>query len=424
MKNTAILGIQWGDEGKGKIVHMLSENADLVCRYQGGNNAGHTVITGGKKIVLHLIPSGIIKEGKTCIIGNGVVLNPYAFKEELEMLKNMGIEYDGRLFISNRTHLIMPYHIELDGVNEETKGIGTTKRGIGPAYTFKYARTGIRVCDLFEKNYLDSMIDVILKDVNIVLKASGREEVEKKDVLTTIEEFKEILSPFIADTNKMLYDFVNNGKNILFEGAQGALLDVDFGTYPYVTSSNPTIGGVFTGLGISQRAVNNIIGISKAYTTRVGSGPFPTELKSEIGELIRKKGGEFGASTGRPRRCGWFDSVAVKYAAMICGVDTIAMTKFDILDGFESIKVCTAYEIDGKMREDFPANSAELERAKPIYKDFAGWEKTAGIDKYEDLPQNAKDYIKNLEEIIGVDISIISNGPDEKQTIIRNNNIV
>jgi len=424
MKNTAILGIQWGDEGKGKIVHMLSENADLVCRYQGGNNAGHTVITGGKKIVLHLIPSGIIKEGKTCIIGNGVVLNPYAFKEELEMLKNMGIEYDGRLFISNRTHLIMPYHIELDGVNEETKGIGTTKRGIGPAYTFKYARTGIRVCDLFEKNYLDSMIDVILKDVNIVLKASGREEVEKKDVLTTIEEFKEILSPFIADTNKMLYDFVNNGKNILFEGAQGALLDVDFGTYPYVTSSNPTIGGVFTGLGISQRAVNNIIGISKAYTTRVGSGPFPTELKSEIGELIRKKGGEFGASTGRPRRCGWFDSVAVKYAAMICGVDTIAMTKFDILDGFESIKVCTAYEIDGKMRENFPANSAELERAKPIYKDFAGWEKTAGIDKYEDLPQNAKDYIKNLEEIIGVDISIISNGPDEKQTIIRNNNIV
>ena len=424
MKNTVILGIQWGDEGKGKIVHMLSENADIVCRYQGGNNAGHTVITGGRKIVLHLIPSGIIKEGKVCIIGNGVVVNPFAFREELKMLKEMGIDYKGRLFVSNRAHLIMPYHIELDGVNEESMGIGTTKRGIGPAYTHKYARIGIRVCDLYEKDYLDNLIDVILKDVNIILKANRREEIEKKNVLNSIEEFKEILDPYISDTTSLLHDYINKGKKVLFEGAQGALLDVDFGTYPYVTSSNPTIGGVFTGLGISPQKINSIIGISKAYTTRVGSGPFPTELKDGVGELIRERGGEYGASTGRPRRCGWFDAVAVKYGAMICGVDTIAMTKFDILDGFETIKVCTAYDIDGKIRSDFPANSSELERANPIYEDFQGWERTSGVNRYEDLPENAKKYIKSLEEIVGVNISIISNGPDEKQTIIRDDSLL
>jgi len=424
MVNTAILGIQWGDEGKGKIVHMLSEHSDVVCRYQGGNNAGHTVITEGKKIVLHLIPSGIIKKGKICIIGNGVVVNPYAFREELEMLKQMDIDYKGRLFVSNRANLIMPYHIELDGINEESRGIGTTKRGIGPAYTYKYARSGIRVCDLFEKEYLNRMIDLILKDVNTVLRSHGKGETEKRDILNTIEEFKEILGPFIADTTILIHDLLNKGKTVLFEGAQGALLDIDFGTYPYVTSSNPTIGGVFTGLGIGPKAVKNIIGISKAYTTRVGAGPFPTELNNETGELIREKGGEYGASTGRPRRCGWFDAVAARYGAMICGIDSIAMTKFDILDEFKTIKVCTAYEVDGKVRKDFPANVSELERAKPIYEEYPGWDKTAGVNRYEDLPDNAKRYIKILEDMIGVDISIISNGPDEKHTIIRDSNLL
>ena len=424
MVNTAVLGVQWGDEGKGKIVHMLSEKAEIVCRYQGGNNAGHTVITGGKKIVLHLIPSGILKDGKICIIGNGVVVNPYALREELEMLKKIGIDYKGRLFVSNRAHLIMPYHIELDGIHEESRGIGTTKRGIGPAYTYKYSRIGIRVCDLFEEEYLNNAVELILKDVNVILAANGRDVIKKGDMLRVIDEYKAILEPYITETTGLLNDYIKEGKKVLFEGAQGALLDVDFGTYPYVTSSNPTIGGVFTGLGIRPKAVSRIMGISKAYTTRVGAGPFPTELKDATGEKIRKNGKEYGASTGRPRRCGWFDAVAVKYAVKVCGVDNIAMTKFDILDGFKNINVCTAYEIDGKIGYDFPANSSVLERVKPVYETFTGWEKTSGIDKYEELPENARKYIAKLEEILGLNISIISNGADEKETIIQDKNIL
>ncbi len=421
MNNTVVLGVQWGDEGKGKLVHMLSENADVVCRYQGGNNAGHTVVTSGKKYVFHLLPSGILKEGKLNIIGNGVVINPYALKEEMEELKDSGIDFKNRLYISDRAHLIMPYHIELDGVRDSAHGIGTTRRGIGPVYTYKYARMGIRTGDLFEKNYLEKMIKLILNEVNIVLKGYGHEEISFKDVMKTLEDYRDILKPYIADTSLILKNEIESGKKVLFEGAQGALLDIDFGSYPYVTSSNPTIGGVFTGLGIPPKYVDKVVGISKAYTTRVGGGPFPTELDDEIGETIRKKGGEYGASTGRSRRCGWFDAVGVKYALRICGVDTIAMTKFDILDGFETVKVCTEYEIDGRLTDEFPVNADVLARAKPVYKEFKGWDRTAGIEKYEDLPQNARYYIESLEKILGVSIGIVSVGPDEKETIIRDN---
>ncbi len=419
MKNTVVLGIQWGDEGKGKLVHMLSDKFDIVCRYQGGNNAGHTVVTSGKKYVLHLIPSGILKDGKINIIGNGVVVNPYALKEELDELHKLGVDTRNRLFISNRAHIIMPYHIELDGIHDSAHGIGTTRRGIGPVYTYKYARMGIRTGDLFEKDYLKRMVKLILDEVNVVLKGYKREAVSFDEIMNTLEEYREILAPYISNTTKMLNDSIKEGKRVLYEGAQGALLDIDFGTYPYVTSSNPTIGGVFTGLGIGPGAVDKVVGIAKAYTTRVGGGPFPTELNDETGELIRKKGGEYGASTGRPRRCGWFDLVGVKYAVQICGVNTIAMTKFDVFDGFETVKVCTEYEIDGRKTTEFPPNADTLARVKPVYREFKGWDKTSGVKSYEDLPENAKVYIEYLQEMLGVDIGIVSVGPDERETIVR-----
>jgi adenylosuccinate synthase len=344
-----------GDEGKGKIVHLLSGKADVICRYQGGYNAGHTVITGGKKYVLHLIPSGILKENTLCVIGNGVVVNPNALKEELDMLREGGITPDSRLFVSDRAHVIMPYHIELDAASEEASGrIGTTKRGIGPAYAFKYARLGIRVCDLAEPSYLKNVLPHIIDEVNTTLvERYHNPAVSQQNIMKTIEEYFEILRPFIADTTGIIHQSLQQKKELLFEGAQGALLDVDFGSYPYVTSSNPVSGGILTGLGIGPKAVGRVLGVSKAYTTRVGGGPFPTELQGSTGDIIRERGGEFGASTGRPRRCGWFDAVAVKYALSVSGVDAVAMTKFDVLDGFEKVFVCTHYEIDGKKQRSF-----------------------------------------------------------------------
>jgi adenylosuccinate synthase len=424
MNSIAIIGVQWGDEGKGKIVHLLSDYTDVICRYQGGNNAGHTVVTEGKKWVFHLIPSGILKE-KFCIIGNGVVLNPSAFQDEVSMLEKEGYDLKSKLWVSDRVNLIMPYHIELDTAYEESLGIGTTKRGIGPAYSFKYARMGIRLCDLGEKEYLDMIVDHALDEVNATLSGRfGKKPVKKRDVMQSIDKYIRILEPYTIETSKLLGKYIAEGKRVIFEGAQGSLLDVDFGTYPYVTSSNPTTGGVLTGLGVGPKAVGTILGVVKAYTTRVGGGPFPTELLDETGEYIRKKGNEFGASTGRPRRCGWFDLVSVRYAIRITGAEKLAMMKFDVLDGFEKIKVCTGYIIDGKTTHDFPANSSVLKRACPVYEELDGWEDSSGVRKYEKLPKQARDYIKALEDMLGVPVTIVSTGPDEKDTIIRDEPVI
>lgn len=420
MKSIAVIGAQWGDEGKGKIVHLLSEKADVICRYQGGNNAGHTVVAGGKKYVFHLIPSGMLKEKKICIIGNGVVLNPYALKEEIEMLRGSGIEPRSRLFISNRVHLIMPYHIELDKAYEEALGIGTTKRGIGPAYSFKYARIGIRPCDLEEKSYLDSAITRALDEVNTILvKRFGRKPVKKSEIMSTVEEYRDIIGPYVEDTSKMLNRFIDEDKRIIYEGAQGVLLDVDFGSYPYVTSSSPISGGILTGLGIGPKSIGQTVGIVKAYSTRVGGGPFPTELKDKTGDLIRDRGDEYGASTGRPRRCGWFDVVSVRHVLMVSGIEKLAMTKFDVLDNIGTVKVCTGYRIDGKQTGNFPPNVDVLGRAEPVYEELEGWDKTSGIRDYEELPSSAKAYIRALEKILDTEIGILSTGPDEKDTIIK-----
>lgn len=420
MKSVVVLGAQWGDEGKGKIVHMLSEHADVVCRYQGGNNAGHTIVTSGSKYVLHLIPSGILKPGTVCIIGNGVVVNPFALQEELDMLKGAGIDCTSRLFISDRASLIMPYHIALDHAYEKALGIGTTKRGIGPAYTFKYARMGIRPCDLTESGYMERMVELALEEVNSTLVGRfGMERAKKDDVLRAAEEYTRILEPYVCNTSELLRRLSGEGKSLLFEGAQGVLLDVDFGSYPYVTSSNSSAGGVLTGLGTGPRSVERVLGIAKAYLTRVGGGPFPTEIEDETGELIRKRGGEFGASTGRPRRCGWFDAVGLRHAVTVSGIDSIAMTKFDVLDGFDTVKVCTGYRIDGEETGDFPANADVLERAVPVYEELEGWTDLAGVTDYDELPETARAYVARLEKIIGVPISIVSTGPDERETILR-----
>jgi adenylosuccinate synthase len=420
MQTIAVIGAQWGDEGKGKIVHLLSESADVVCRYQGGNNAGHTVVTGGKKYVLHLLPSGILNEDKICIIGNGLVVNPFALRDEIEMLENDGIDCSSRLYVSDRVSLIMPYHIELDHAYEEALGIGTTKRGIGPAYAYKYARIGVRPCDLWEPDYLKHVVKHALDEVNATLAGRfKREPVRAASVMEAVEQYKSILSPFVANTSQMLLRHIERGSKVIFEGAQGVLLDIDFGTYPYVTSSSPSAGGILTGLGIGPKMVGEIIGISKAYTTRVGSGPFPTELEDERGEKIRDAGGEYGASTGRPRRCGWFDAVCTRHAVRVSGIDRIAMTKFDVLDGFDTLQVCTHYSIDGKKTDQFPANARRLERAVPVYREFKGWDAIAGITSYDDLPQSCVHYTEELEKLLGVPISIISTGPDEKDTIFK-----
>ncbi len=420
MKTIVILGAQWGDEGKGKIVHLLSDRAEVVCRYQGGNNAGHTVVSGGKKWVFHLLPSGILKEGKICIIGNGVVLDPYAFRKEVSLVQDGGIDTTSRLYVSDRTHLIMPYHRFLDSAYEESLGIGTTKRGIGPAYSYKYARIGIRLCDLEEREYLEWITKRALDEVNTTIAGRfGREPVTLKGVMGALQEYREIMHGYVADTSMLLEEYLQEGRRIIFEGAQGVLLDVDFGTYPYVTSSNPVTGGVLTGLGIGPKAIGQVLGVVKAYTTRVGEGPFPTELDETTGESVREKGNEFGASTGRPRRCGWFDAVAVRHAVRVAGVQALAMTKFDVLDGIETLPVCSGYKIDGENTDRFPANAFVLERAVPVYEEFSGWESTAGVKRYEDLPAEAKRYIEALEKMLGVPISIVSTGPDETETIIR-----
>lgn len=419
-----IVGSQWGDEGKGKIVDLISKDADIVARYQGGANAGHTIVIDGKQYVLHLIPSGILNDGVKCVIGNGVVIDPVALADEIKMLAEHGIEVKGRLFISHKAHLIMPYHKLLDAAREKAnlgKSIGTTGRGIGPSYIDKAKRTGIRIVDLLDKNTLEAKLRLNVQETNDILKKIYEvEELNVDDILGQYLQFDESMDPFITDTTLLLNNAIKDNKKVIVEGAQGALLDLDHGTYPYVTSSNPTSGGACTGLGIPPTAITRIIGITKAYTTRVGNGPFPTELNDETGELLRKNGAEFGATTGRPRRCGWLDLVALKYSVMINGIQEIALTKLDVLDGFEEIKVCTAYEINGKTLKNFPVDMQAFENLTCKYETLKGWEGSVRDAKsFDELHPNTKAYFKLIEDFTGAEITIASNSPDRKGTLLK-----
>lgn len=427
MSVQVIVGAQWGDEGKGKIVDLLSEKTDIVARYQGGANAGHTVVIGGEKFVLHLIPSGILQPHTTCVIGNGVVIDPGALLHEIDLLTQQGIQMRGRLLISPRAHLVMPYHQLLDQSKEENdfqQKIGTTGRGIGPAYVDKAHRLGIRVIDLLEPETLQEKIRQNLQEKNTILAAVyGKAPLALETILPEYRRFAEQIGPYVTDVSHYLHQAMAAGKTILCEGAQGALLDVDFGTYPYVTSSNPTSGGACTGLGIGPTKIDQVMGVIKAYTTRVGMGPFPTEMQNELGAQLRTLGHEYGATTGRPRRCGWFDAVVANYAAQISGIDSWALTKLDVLDTFAEIKLCVAYRYRGRELKTFPAEIHVLENCEPIYETFCGWQQsTAAARRLEELPRAAQEYLEAVERITATPIRIISVGSDRKQTIIKPEN--
>jgi adenylosuccinate synthase len=417
-----IVGSQWGDEGKGKIVDHLSEGVDIVARYQGGANAGHTVVIGEQEYILHLIPSGIFNEQVTCVIGNGVVVDPAALLQEMVMLRSFGLDITGRLLISHNAHLIMPYHKLLDKLREEQGSkIGTTGRGIGPAYIDKFTRTGIRIVDLLDRDALCEKIKVNLREKNKVLKQIyGEEELNVDAIIEEYREFDKQIDALITDTSFYLNTAIAEGKSILAEGAQGALLDIDHGTYPYVTSSNPTSGGACTGLGIPPTAITNITGIVKAYTTRVGNGPFPTELTGEEGERLRRWGNEYGATTGRPRRCGWFDAMLVLYSARINGFKEMAVTKLDVLSHLDEIQVCTGYRLNGKVLKTFPTDEKRLDNLRPVYETLPGWKQTlTHIKDYDDLPRNARGYIERLEELTGIRARIVSVGARRDQTVFK-----
>ncbi len=419
MSVTVLVGSQWGDEGKGKIVDILSEKYDIVTRYQGGANAGHTVEIGEKKYILHLIPSGILRENVICVIGNGVVIDPTALLDEINLLEKNNIKVDGRLFISHNAHLIMPYHKLLDSISESGDNkIGTTGRGIGPCYIDKYARKGIKIVDLLNRKALEEKIRENLKEKNNLLKkVYGHEELDVEEIIKQYVEFDKTIDKYIKDVPSYLNSAIAEGKSILLEGAQGALLDVDHGTYPYVTSSSPTSGGACTGTGIPPTKIDNVVGIVKAYTTRVGFGPFPTELINDEGEKLRKIGAEYGATTGRPRRCGWFDAFLVGYSAMINGIDSVAVTKLDVLSSFENIKVCVGYELNGKQLKSFPTDVERLSSVKPVYEILPGW--NSDISKclsYSELPDKTKNYLNFISEKSGIKIKIVSVGPKRQQT--------
>lgn len=424
MAVTIIVGAQWGDEGKGKIVDLLSKDADVVARCQGGANAGHTIVLEDKKYILHLIPSGILHSQAICVIGNGVVIDPVVLFEEIELLKSKGIEIGGRLLISHRAHVIMPYHKLLDQAQEdcsiETK-IGTTGRGIGPAYVDKVNRTGIRVVDLLDEDILRNKIRLNLQQKNEILKKIyNKAQLDIEAITRQYLSFDKKMDEYIADVSIFMNEAIDSGKRILIEGAQGTLLDIDFGTYPYVTSSNPTSGGACIGLGIGPTRINRVIGIQKAYTTRVGEGPFPTEFSGDMAVQMRELGDEFGATTGRPRRCGWFDAVIARYSVRINGLDSLALTKLDVLDTFKEIKIGIAYRYGTKRIENFPAELKILQHSDPEYISVPGWNMpTRHIKTFDALPENAKRYIETIESIIGVPICIISVGPDREQTIKR-----
>jgi adenylosuccinate synthase len=424
MKNIVVVGAQWGDEGKGKVVDILAPHFQIVARYQGGHNAGHTVRIGERKFVLHLIPSGILHDECVCVIGNGVVVSPEAFNAEIEELRQMGVECAGRLFISSRAQLILPSHCALDRAREVRlgeQGVGTTMRGIGPAYESKAARTGVRAGDLFHLDLVREKVKANIADANRELTALGADALDVEATLDLFLTEALKLQPFIRDTAVFVNKSVNEGRAVLLEGAQGTMLDVDHGTYPFVTSSNATAGGAATGLGLPPRAISGALGIAKAYTTRVGAGPFPTELFDEAGDYLRKRGNEYGASTGRPRRTGWFDAVVVRYSVMLNGLDAISLTKLDVLDEFDEIKVCTAYRYRDEVIEDIPYGAHALAECEPIYETLPGWKaKTSGVTDYDGLPENAKAYVRRLEELVGAPMAMISTGPERSETIIRN----
>ena len=425
--NLAIIGAQWGDEGKGKIVDLLAPHFDIVVRYQGGHNAGHTVIIrrGGvdQKFVLHLIPSGITHAGKTCVIGNGVVVDPQALLNEIEDLRTRGIEVnEENLLVSNRAHLILPYHVALDRCVEEHRGrdaVGTTMRGIGPAYEDKMARRGIRAGDLTDPATLTEKLSHNAAQANRLLKMLGGEQIDVRQLVEDGQRWAARLAAHIVDTTYFLNQSAREGRGLLLEGAQATMLDIDHGTYPFVTSSNSSVGGACTGAGIAPSKIDATIGVIKAYTTRVGGGPFPTELNDEMGEFIRVRGGEFGASTGRPRRTGWFDAVVARYAVMVNGLDALALTKLDVLDELDEIQVCVGYRIGGRETDEVPYDAGQMSAAEPVYETLPGWrEKTVGISRIEDLPMRARAYLERLAELSGAPFAFISTGAERNETII------
>ncbi|WP_269533378.1 adenylosuccinate synthase [Chitinimonas sp. BJYL2] len=422
-RNVVVIGTQWGDEGKGKIVDWLMDHAEGVVRFQGGHNAGHTLVIGGKKTVLRLIPSGIMHPGKACFIGNGVVISPEALLKEIDELKSAGVDVESRLTISEACPLILPYHVALDQAREAAKGdkkIGTTGRGIGPAYEDKVARRAIRIQDLFFPDRLAAKLGENLAYYNFLLKEYFKTEpVDFQKTLEDTLKYAERIKPMVGDVSRTLHDMNKDGKPLLFEGAQGTLLDIDHGTYPYVTSSNCSAGAAAPGAGVAPQMLQYVLGIVKAYTTRVGSGPFPTELFDDVGAGLAKRGNEFGSVTGRPRRCGWFDAAALKRSIQINGVTGLCVTKMDVMDGIDVIKLCTGYRIDGKEVDILPVGADELSGCSPIYEELPGWsESTFGVKRYEDLPLNARNYLKRITEVTGAPIDIISTGPDREETIV------
>ena len=423
MKNVVVVGSQWGDEGKGKIVDWLSSEADVIIRFQGGHNAGHTLVIDGIVYKLRLLPSGIVRKNKISIIGNGVVVDPWALLDEINEIKSKGIKINSEnLILSEAATLILPFHKEMDEIREDAAGnskIGTTRRGIGPAYEDKIGRRSIRVMDLASDNNLDKRLEVVLQHHNAIRKGLGKTKFEKDQLKKDLLKIAPQILKYSKPVWKKIDEFKSQNKKILFEGAQGVLLDVDHGTYPFVTSSNTVASSAATGTGCGINSINYVLGITKAYTTRVGEGPFPTELTDEIGETLGTRGKEFGTVTSRKRRCGWFDGVLVRQTLKISGIDGIALTKLDVLDELDEIKMCIAYEIDGKKFDYLPASAEDQLRAKPIYKSFTGWKSsTVGIEKFEDLPDNAKKYIKELEKFVETTISSISTSPERKDTIL------
>ncbi|MFD1019437.1 adenylosuccinate synthase [Thalassobacillus hwangdonensis] len=420
MSSVVVVGTQWGDEGKGKITDFLSQNAEVVARYQGGNNAGHTIKFDGVTYKLHLIPSGIFFDDKICVLGNGMVIDPKALLEELAYLHDKGVSTDN-LRISNRAHIILPYHLKLDALQEEEKGankIGTTKKGIGPAYMDKAARVGIRVVDLLDKESFREKLEQNLADKNRLFeKVYETEAVKVEDILEEYYEYGQQFKKYVCDTSVVLNDNLDDGRRVLFEGAQGVMLDIDQGTYPFVTSSNPIAGGVTIGSGVGPSKIKHVVGVSKAYTTRVGDGPFPTELHDEIGDQIREVGREYGTTTGRPRRVGWFDSVVVRHARRVSGITDLSLNSIDVLTGIETLKICTAYRYKGEIIEEFPASLKELAECEPVYEEMPGWtEDITGVKSLHELPENARHYVERISQLTGIPLSIFSVGPDRSQT--------
>jgi adenylosuccinate synthase len=423
MAAVVLIGSQWGDEGKGKITDFLAEKANLIVRYQGGNNAGHTVVANGEEFKLHLIPSGILYEDKTCVIGNGVVIDPKVLLDELDYLAKRGIK-TGKLLISSNAQVIMPYHRILDGLEEEARGdhkIGTTKRGIGPAYMDKASRIGIRIIDLLDKEeFADKLRHNLVEKNNLFQKIYGKEALEFDGIYEDYMGYAEQIRSMVADSSLVIDVSIRAGEKVLFEGAQGTLLDIDHGTYPYVTSSNPIAGGACVGAGIGPTRIDRVIGVIKAYTTRVGEGPFPTELLDEIGEQMRANGHEFGTTTGRPRRCGWFDAVIARYAVRVSGISDFAVTKLDVLTGFETLKICVGYRVNEEIIHEFPQSQKIFKQCQPVYEEMPGWhEDLTHVRRFEDLPEAAKNYILRIEALTGVQATLVAIGPGREQTIVR-----